>query len=375
MSCGRLRNARSRAVKGWGKYMIRVRGMPPATIAAAWLAGQRMLPQPRHVFVCVADHFEPEWRGATDELRRSRVARWIDEYPRSVEGIADSRGRPPQHSFFYPMECYRGDLLEALANLTRAGFGDIEVHVHHDNDNSQRFRQFLLDGVEKLHQRHGLLSRDAQGKLVYGFIHGNWALDNSHPDGRHCGVNDELTVLRETGCYADFTMPAAPHAAQTRTINQIYYAVDDPQRPKSHDRGSRAGVDFRPPRDSLLMIQGPLLITQHRPWQRPRIENGNLSGAQPPSRKRIEQWLRAQVCVRGHADWSFIKLHTHGAQEANACMLLGPVMREFHQALSELARERDFQYYYVTARELAQLVRQAERACPRPDFERLGWEG
>ncbi|MEJ7636728.1 MAG: hypothetical protein WKF75_01760 [Singulisphaera sp.] len=51
-------------------------------------------------------------------------------------------------------------------------------------------------------------------------------------------VNNEIDVLRETGCYADFTLPSAPSPTQTRQINSIYYASDDPRRPKSHDRGS-----------------------------------------------------------------------------------------------------------------------------------------
>src|SRR5258707_498316 len=72
---------------------------------------------------------------------------------------------------------------------------------------------------------------------MYAFIHGNWALDNSRPDGRWCGINNELDVLRETGCFADFTLPSAPSPCQTSTINRIYYAVDDPKRPKSHDTG------------------------------------------------------------------------------------------------------------------------------------------
>ena len=62
--------------------------------------------------------------------------------------------------------------------------------------------------------------------VVFGYACHNTTMPPA--DGRYCGVNDELTVLRETGCYADFTMPAAPDVSQTRTINAIYYAADDP---------------------------------------------------------------------------------------------------------------------------------------------------
>src|SRR5213078_673629 len=118
----------------------------------------------------------------------------------------------------------------------------------------------LLSFKQTLAQRHRLLSTDkVTGEVVYGFIHGNWALDNSRPDGRYCGVGNELDVLRETGCYADFTLPAFPSPCQTRTVNSIYYAAGRPGCAKSHDTGAPAGVG-RPPVRGLLMIQGPLVF-------------------------------------------------------------------------------------------------------------------
>ena len=74
-------------------------------------------------------------------------------------------------------------------------------------------REKLQRYLETLHDRHGLLEKDATGRISWGFIHGNWALDNCRSDGRMCGVNNELDVLRETGCYADFTLPSAPSGA------------------------------------------------------------------------------------------------------------------------------------------------------------------
>src|SRR5262249_11774740 len=169
----------------------------------------------------------------------ARVARWVEEYPRLFGGFRDSDGRPPRHTFFYPMEKYDAEHIEALAGLCRAGFGEVEIHLHHDGDTAATLRDKLLAYKEVLAQRHGLLARHrATGEAAYGFIHGDWALDNSGPGGRCCGVTGELDVLRRTGCYADFTLPAAPEPAQTRKINSIYYAAGDPRRPKSHDRGT-----------------------------------------------------------------------------------------------------------------------------------------
>src|SRR5262249_17082516 len=196
----------------------------------------------------------------------------------------------------------------------------------------------------------------------YAFIHGNWALDNARRDGRWCGVNNEIDVLRETGCYADMTLPSAPSETQTRKINSIYYAVDDPRRPKSHDTGFDVGRRPAPAR-GLMLIQGPLTLDWgNRKWGIvPRLENACLQGNQPPSERRLANWLRARVQVRPRTDWYFVKLHTHGANEANMPVLLGEPMVRFHHALRERAnRGPAVRYHYVTAGEMYNLARAAE---------------
>jgi hypothetical protein len=296
-------------------------------------------------------------------VQDARVERWLRGYPQMAAGFEDSAGRPPQHTFFYPADEYVAEHVEQIAGLCRAGYGDVEVHLHHHNDTSESLREKLETYVHILSARHGMLERDATGRLTYGFIHGNWALDNSHPTGEWCGVNDELTILRETGCYADFTMPSAPDGCQTTTVNSLYYAIDDPLRPKSHDRGIPARVGAQPPAEGLLMIQGPLVAdwSNRRLGVMPRIENGDLIGKRPPTISRFRLWCRAGVSVIGRPDWLFVKLHTHGAQEKNAEMLLGEPMRRFHEELGQFARLHPaLRYYYVTAREMAALALQAE---------------
>lgn len=347
-----------------------VRGLRPGPLARLIADSCRApVSGPQHVLLCVADHFEPDWGQAAEDVRLARVERWVQDYPRSVAEFTDSLGRPPQHTFFFPLEEYRPQLLDRLAGLCHRGFGEVEVHLHHDRDTSEHLRERLEWFKRTLHQEHGLLHRDPAGQVRYGFIHGNWALDNSHPQGCWCGVNDELTILRETGCYADFTMPAAPDPAQTRMVNSIYYAVDDPARPKSHDVGTPARVGGSPPPEGLLMIQGPLAFDwrDRKAGLLPRLENGDLHARRPPSADRLPLWQRAAVGVQGRPEWTFIKLHTHGAKPANTDVLLGAPMRELHQALAQRARaEPQFRYYYVTARELAELVHAAEAGNTDP---------
>jgi hypothetical protein len=275
----------------------------------------------------------------------------------------DADGRPPQHTFFYPIEEYAPELLDRLATLCRQGYGEVEVHLHHDRDNPVNLRNQLQQFTQTLHDRHGLLTRDASGRVRYGFIHGNWALGNSLPDGRWCGVDDELSVLHETGCYADFTLQSAPSPAQTRAVNMIYYASAAARGPRSHDTGTRAAVGRRPRPDDFLMVQGPLAPTwRQAKWAVfPRLENGALHAVNPPALGRFADWVSCGIAVAGRPEWVFVKAYAHGAYEPDAEMLLGEDASSFPRDI--LAHFNDgsrYRLHYVTAREMANIIHAAE---------------
>jgi len=317
----------------------------------------------RHVVLAICDHFEP-LRGGGKREALARVQTWQRQFPRIATEFRDADGVGPRHTFFHPVEQYDADVVQALADLNATSGSETEISLNHDNDTAENMQRTLAQGIERL-AGHGLLSRDDTGALRYGFLHGNWALDNSHPEGRHCGVCNELRVLRQTGCYADFTLPSAPQRTQTSTINAVYYARGT-DRAKSHDRGRRVRADRDPQpvhNDDLLLVQGPLTFD----WRRrhfgllPRIESGELSADHPPTIDRFELWLDSQVAVEGRPNWVFVKLRTHGATPENSAMLLGEPMRTFHRELAELAElNPDIRYHYVTARELVNIVHAAE---------------
>ncbi len=314
------------------------------------------------ILFCVADHFEPENQGAGPATRAARVHRWLEEYPVWAERFRDADGVHPRHSFFVPAETYAPELIEPLAALTRAGLAEVEVHLHHENDSGENLRRTLQMFTSTLAERHRLLSVDEAGRVVFGFIHGNWALDNSLPGGRHCGVNNEITVLLETGCYADFTMPSLPWESQSRVVNAIYLAVDDPHRPASHRRGVLAQVHTAIAPQQLLMIAGPVDLNwgDRRYGVFPRIDSGTIDFRNPPTIGRFARWVRAGVCVKGKPEWVFVKVHTHGAPERNADVLLGPLMRDFHESLASTFNDgRHYRLHYVSAREMANVARAA----------------
>jgi hypothetical protein len=328
-----------------------------------WMAGQRVrdVSGPVHVMFLFTDHYEPLAARADDATARQRVQRWLDEYPVLARRFVDSDGCHPKHSFFYPEEEYRPELLDMVGQICRQGLGEVEVHLHHDNDTADGLREKLTRFVRDLHQRHGMLPV-LDGRPRFGFIHGNWALDNSRGDGRWCGVDNELLVLAEQDCYADFTLPSAPNDTQTRTVNSIYYATDDPCHPKSHDQGVplQAG---RPGGGDLLIFQGPLALN----WQRrklglwPRLENADIEPHDVPVAERVALWLKQWVHVHGRPEWVFIKVHTHGAHERNANWILGQEFVRLHEALQAQCNDgQRFKLHYVSAREAYNIAKAAE---------------
>lgn len=318
---------------------------------------------PIHVMFAFVDHYEPQWGRPTYEVEVQRVARWREGYRALACKHRDADGVHPQHTFFYPEEEYRVEHLDQIAALCREGFGEIEVHLHHDNDTAAGLREKITRFVDILHRRHGALPIDPRtGRPAFGFIHGNWCLDNSRSDGRWCGVNDELRVLGELGCYADFTLPSAPSDTQTRKINSIYYATDDCDRPKSHNDGVDAEVGRQASGD-LLIVQGPLgLNWKNRRWGLiPRIENADVRAGCLPSADRVDLWVKQHVHVRGRPDWIFVKVHTHGTQDRDIDALLGaPVDAMFGHLETKYNDGKNYVLHYVNSREQFNIIKAAE---------------
>jgi hypothetical protein len=148
-------------------------------------------------------------------------------------------------------------------------------------------------------------------------------------------------------------------------VNAIYYVRDDPSAPRSYDTGRYAEVGRSPDPDELLLIEGPLSVWWPWPPSRlmPRIESGTIDATAGnwPTVERFDRWVSCNITVGGRPDWIFVKVHTHGAPERNADVLLGTTMREFHRSVG--ARYNDgtrYRLHYVTAREMFNIVQAAQ---------------
>ena len=305
---------------------------------------QRDNPPLQRIWVTFADHFEPRWLGADWATARSRVAVWHVEWPEIAKRCkSDSGGNAPRYTFFFPQEEYDPRLVEPLAEMARRGIADVEVHLHHDGEGRLNFIERITEFCDVLYSRHGLL-RLREGKPAFGFIHGNWALNNSRPDGRWCGLNDEIQILRDLGCYADFTMPSGDSPTQARLINTIYYCTDDPARPKSYDQG----IPVEPGgsvNGDLLMIPGPLGIR----WKDrflPRLETGEVAAGNPATPYRAKRWIDLAPRIGNDA---FLKLYSHGAQEQNYTVLFRDGLESAFNLLVDEAGRRGCAIYFVSA--------------------------
>jgi hypothetical protein len=181
-----------------------------------------------------------------------------------------------------------------------------------------------------------------------------------------------MQVLWELGCYCDLTFPSAPDETQPGIVNSIYYPRGDVTRRRAYEDGEPVKVGTAR-QDRLLLIEGPIALALRERSKIPRIEAGSLDHSDPPTAGRLATWVDQEVTVAGRPEWVFVKVHTHGAPEGNAKVMLGDDIVRLHQALA-----RDYndgvrwKLHYVTAREMFNVARAAmdgKQGEPRDWFD------
>ncbi|MDT4965829.1 MAG: hypothetical protein QOJ64_566 [Acidobacteriota bacterium] len=320
-----------------------------------------------HLIIALADHFEPTFlpdspsRHADLGEQERRVEEWCRVYPEVFGAWRDADGFPFRHTYFSPAEQYHPSLINRLAEHCHDGWGEIEIHLHHgidSPDTEDNTRRALIEFRDAL-VGHGCLSRwDGEGMACYAFAHGNWALANS-AGGRFCGVDSEMQVLSETGCYADMTLPSFPSPAQTSKINSLYEISLPLGQRAPHRRGRDLKVG-QAPEVFPIMIQGPLGLNfgeRGGGLPLPKIENSGLTTAYPATMARLKLWQNAGITVDGQPDWVFIKLHCHGMDPTDKEAMIGSQIKRFLQELVEDARtSRKYEVHFVTAREMVNIA-------------------
>ena len=320
-----------------------------------------------HLIVSIADHFEPSSLGdfqsgyAPRDIQEQRLERWCSEYPRNFSEFRDAEGQRLNHTYFYPAEQYDKALVQRLADLCHAGWGEIEIHLHHgvtQPTTAEETVTQLTSFRDALANDHGCLaSEEGDSRPKYAFVHGNFTLANC-ANGLDCGIDNEMQLLADTGCYVDMTYPTAVfHAAQIGVINSIYECA----LPLNERAPQRLGRELKvgsPVQRFPFLIQGPWMLDFDRSarsgWG--RVENAALTGPNPPSLRRLDLWKNARVTVSGRPDWLFIKLHAHGMAPADMDTMLGTPVQQFAKELVEGAADRKEIIHFVSAREMANIA-------------------
>jgi hypothetical protein len=316
--------------------------------------------RPCHLILIVANHFEPSWTieglGLDWKTQLSRLDDWSRQARAIGQAMRDSDGTPFRHTNFYPGEQYYRPLLDKLAELQAEGFGEVEIHLHHgvdEPDNAANLRRALEEFRDILAEEHKCLSRiNGEGPPMYAFVHGNWALANS-AGGRFCGVDSEMQILKETGCYADFTLPSAPDRSQVPRINAIFQCGNPLSEPKPHRSGPSVRVGQQPALP--IIFTGPLVFD----WTRrkhglpvPRIDNGALAANYPLNMGRFDRWRKANIAVKGRPEWVFVKLYCHGFFDKDQPAMIGEDLRRFLGELLEVSHlSGGFKVHFASARE------------------------
>jgi hypothetical protein len=331
----------------------------------AWRAGEfvsraRNSDSPTHLIFLVANHFEP----GLGQTALRRLEKWCELARATGDAIRDHDGTPFRHTNFFPAEQYERPLLDMLSGLQADGYGEVEIHLHHgveQPDTAENTRQQLETFRDLLAEEHKCLARFVEepstSQPKYGFVHGNWALANS-AGGRYCGVDSEMQILADTGCYADFTLPSVPFQSQVPRINAIYQCGHSlaEARPHRSGRTLKVGDKLQLP----IIFTGPLVFD----WTRrvrglpvPRLEDGALAQNYPLTMDRLHRWRSAGIGVKERPDWIFIKLYSHGFFDWDQDLMIGEQMKRFMSEVLEVAeRTGEFKVHFASAREAFNMV-------------------
>jgi hypothetical protein len=296
----------------------------------------------------------------------------LDEYQKLArktgEAVRDADGTKFRHTNFYPAEQYDRQILQQMAAMQAEGLGETEIHLHHGvekPDTAENLRKTLIEFRDVLAEEHFCLSRfDGQGEPKYAFVHGNLALANSC-GGKFCGVDEEMRILAETGCYADFTLPSAPDETQVPIFNKIYECGLPLTEKMPHRMGKsvevvgKNGKNGKEPQLPLI-FSGPLIFN----WTRrikgfpvPRIDDGALTENQPTDLARFRRWMNANITVKGRSDWIFVKLYCHGFFDYDQSACIGDATRRFFGSIIENGEKTGkYKVHFASAREAFNIV-------------------
>ena len=280
--------------------------------------------EPFHLYVAFCNHLSPFRGSVSQEIAEHRIVTWQREYTGFASEHRDSLGNQPVHTFFYDEADYNPRFIDVLYRMCKSGIADVEILLRHGQNTPFEFKRKVESFRDVLFHHHGLLRQNG-GAISFAFVHDHMSPCDSHQQSVLCDVNRKQFILKECGCYADFTFPCAP----------------DTQESESED---------------LLRIEGPLGTN----WRNrrfclfPRAETGEISARSRFTHHRARLWLDTAPQINGDTKNIFLKLHTYGAVDSTVRYLFGESgIHDLYGYLEKKSIDNsDFILHYVSAYEM-----------------------
>ncbi|MDR0305742.1 MAG: hypothetical protein LBI42_02775 [Chitinispirillales bacterium] len=323
--------------------------------------------EPVHLHVAFCNHLSPFRNNVNQEIAEHRIVTWGREYSRFASEHRDSQGRQPVHTFFYDESGYNPRFVDTLYKMCKAEIADVEILLRQKNDTSESFKRKLEGFRDVLFHHHGLLRRVGEDKIFFGFIYDGSAQSSSQLQKQFYDLKQKSLILKECGCYADFTFPSTPDTAQPPVINSIFFSDTADTKNNLYERGCRASIHNWSEED-LLIIQGPLGVNwrNRRLCLFPRIETGEISSRNRFTPHRAKLWLDTPAQIEGAPGHIFLKLHTYGAVDSTVRYLFGESgMHDLYGYLEKTFHcNQGFFLHYVSAYEMYRRVQAVCQGSP-----------
>ena len=311
-----LQRLQNKRLERWlGRWATQAVGQRLRRVAENRTLGSR----PRHLLFAFCDHYEPLWgRRVGRDRRRARARAGIEGYPQLGAAVSRRRRPPPAPLVLLSRASSTARRTSTRSAVWRAaGFGEVELHLHHDGDTAERAARTLAR-VSRQRTRSTAIFRAARtAGCATPFIHGNWCLANARRDGRWCGVDDELRCCSRpaaTPTSRSRPRPTSPSpASSTRSTGRT--AISVARGRTNEDVGPRRRAHARPHPDD----RGPARADSARRWARACASRTRRSPRTIRRRRSaLRTWVAQDIHVAGRPEWVFVKVHTHGAPEPQA---------------------------------------------------------
>ena len=299
----------------------------------------------KHILIIWADHFEPIKNNKNS--KQQQISFWRRQYSEVMKKHYDADGKHPQRTWFYSTEQSLA-LLSPLSKLSFYGLGEIEVQLPSSQTISPDVLHERLELVKREFVKSGVtVTAEQSPKQQFGYIRS--AEETSMPTGEY-----EIAALLQSGCFADFNRIGSLNR-QYLDVNRICYA----DTPKSQKGTARVGQRNR---EDFLLVQGPLVLSRKGVNSlKLELEDGELSWKKPPTEKRVDSWVWANIHLEGRPDWFFVKLHTNGAEPENQTADFMKKLDDMFSYLENTYNDGEqFKLHYVTAREAYNIIKAAE---------------